>query len=290
MSESLAELQHHIVSAGELKSVVRTMKMIAAANITQYERAIDALTMYHATVRHGLAVALRNEALPSFAHMSEQVGVVLFGTDQGLVGQFNDAVAEFASQTLATYSQVTSWVVGERLFFRLADILPAPASVLPAPSALSAITALVSQLLTLMDNWLLNRPDTPLLVIYQHVLSKESCQPVVLRLLPLDEMWRKTLFVEPWPGKRTPELLGGVPALQALVREYLFVSLYRACAESLASENASRLTAMQRADKNIDDMLEDLRRTRQRVRQSNIDEELFDVLAGFEVQMEGDWR
>jgi F-type H+-transporting ATPase subunit gamma len=74
------------------------------------------------------------------------------------------------------------------------------------------------------------------------------------------------------------------------VREYLFVSLYRACAESLTSENASRLTAMQRADKNIDDMLEDLRRTRQRVRQSNIDEELFDVLAGFEVQMEGDWR
>ena len=287
MSESLAELQHHIVSAGELKTVVRTMKMIAAANIAQYEQAVGALAVYHATVRHGLAVALRNEALPSFAHVSEQVGVVLFGTDQGLVGQFNDAVAEFASQTLATHSQVISWVVGERLSFRLADILPAPASVLPVPGTLSAITALVGQLLTLMDNWLLSRSGTPLLVIYQHVLSKESFQPVVLRLLPLDEMWRNTLFVEPWPGKRTPELLGGVSALQALVREYLFVSLYRACAESLASENASRLIAMQRADKNIDEMLENLRRTRQRVRQSNIDEELFDVLAGFEVQMEG---
>ncbi len=287
MSESLAELQHHIVSAGELKTVVRTMKMIAAANIAQYEQAVGALAVYHATVRHGLAVALRNEALPSFAHVSEQVGVVLFGTDQGLVGQFNDAVAEFASQTLATHSQVISWVVGERLSFRLAEILPAPASVLPVPGTLSAITALVSQLLTLMDNWLQSRPGTPLLVIYQHVLSKESFQPVVLRLLPLDEMWRNTLFVEPWPGKRTPELLGGVSALQALVREYLFVSLYRACAESLASENASRLIAMQRADKNIDEMLENLRRTRQRVRQSNIDEELFDVLAGFEVQMEG---
>ena len=287
MSESLAELQHHIVSAGELKTVVRTMKMIAAANIAQYEQAVGALAVYHATVRHGLAVALRNEALPSFAHVSEQVGVVLFGTDQGLVGQFNDAVAEFASQTLATHSQVISWVVGERLSFRLAEILPAPASVLPVPGTLSAITALVSQLLTLMDNWLQSRPGTPLLVIYQHVLSKESFQPVVLRLLPLDEMWRNTLFVEPWPGKRTPELLGGMSALQALVREYLFVSLYRACAESLASENASRLIAMQRADKNIDEMLENLRRTRQRVRQSNIDEELFDVLAGFEVQMEG---
>ena len=36
-----------------------------------------------------------------------------------------------------------------------------------------------------------------------------------------------------------------MPSLLALIREYLFVSLFRACAESLASENASRLAAMQ---------------------------------------------
>jgi F-type H+-transporting ATPase subunit gamma len=53
-----------------------------------------------------------------------------------------------------------------------------------------------------------------------------------------------------------------VDTLFAFVGEYLFVSLYRACAESLASENASRLAAMQGADKNI--------------------EELFDVISGFE--------
>ena len=51
---------------------------------------------------------------------------------------------------------------------------------------------------------------------------------------------------------------GGTATLRALIREYLFVSLFRACAESLASENASRLAAMQRADKNIDELLENL--------------------------------
>jgi len=70
--------------------------------------------------------------------------------------------------------------------------------------------------------------------------------------------------------------------LLALIREYLFVSLFRACAESLASENASRLAAMQRADKNIDELLEDLNGTFYRLRQSGIDEELFDVISGFE--------
>jgi F-type H+-transporting ATPase subunit gamma len=60
------------------------------------------------------------------------------------------------------------------------------------------------------------------------------------------------------------------------------VSLFKACAESLASENASRLAAMQRAEKNIDERLADLGRTFHRLRQSGIDEELFDVIAGYE--------
>ena len=75
---------------------------------------------------------------------------------------------------------------------------------------------------------------------------------------------------------------GGTATLRALIREYLFVSLFRACAESLASENANRLAAMQRADKNIDELLEELNRTFHRLRQSGIDEELFDVISGFE--------
>jgi F-type H+-transporting ATPase subunit gamma len=108
--------------------------------------------------------------------------------------------------------------------------------------------------------------------------------PVSQRLLPLDDTWRRTLADRAWPTKRVPEVMGGdTSTVRAFIREYLFVSLFRACAESLASENASRLAAMQRADKNIDELLEDFNGRFHRVRQSGIDEELFDVIAGFEV-------
>jgi F-type H+-transporting ATPase subunit gamma len=60
-----------------------------------------------------------------------------------------------------------------------------------------------------------------------------------------------------------------------------FGSPSAACAESLASENASRLAAMQRAEKNIDELLLDMNSCFHSVRQSGIDEELFDVIAGF---------
>jgi len=63
--------------------------------------------------------------------------------------------------------------------------------------------------------------------------------------------WQNKLAVMGWPTKKLPEVIEGTAsALQAFVRGYLFVLLFQACAESLASENASRLAAMQRAEKN----------------------------------------
>jgi F-type H+-transporting ATPase subunit gamma len=102
-------------------------------------------------------------------------------------------------------------------------------------------------------------------------------------LLPLDAQWRQGLAKVRWPTKTLPEVMGGdTGTLRALIREYLFISLFRACAESLASENASRLAAMERADKNINELLENLHGTFHQLRQSGIDEELFDVISGFE--------
>ena len=119
-------------------------------------------------------------------------------------------------------------------------------------------------------------------LFYNRPTSGAVYAPVTQRLLPLDENWRRKLAELPWPTGNLPEVMGGgIATLRALIREYIFVSLFRACAESLASENASRLAAMQRADKNINELLEDLNRTFHRLRQNGIDEELFDVISGF---------
>ena len=107
--------------------------------------------------------------------------------------------------------------------------------------------------------------------------------PSVNTCCPWMTQWGLRLAHLPWPTKNLPEVIGGQEqTLWALVREYLFVSLFKACAESLASENASRLAAMQRAEKNIDELVGDLNQTFRRLRQTSIDEELFDVLSGYE--------
>ena len=119
-------------------------------------------------------------------------------------------------------------------------------------------------------------------IFHNRPKSGSLYEPVSQRLLPLDAQWQQALAKVSWPTQAVPEILGaGTTAMGALIREYLFISLFRACAESLASENACRLAAMERANKNIDELLEQLHGTFHRLRQSGIDEELFDVIAGF---------
>ncbi len=151
------------------------------------------------------------------------------------------------------------------------------------PNSVQAITPLVGQILVESEARRSQDEVIELHLFYNRPTSGPVYEPVGQRLLPLDENWRRRLAELPWPTGNLPEIVsGGTATFRALVREYLFVSLFRACAESLASENASRLAAMQRADKNIDELLEELNRSFHRMRQSGIDEELFDVISGFE--------
>lgn len=290
MSNTTASLHQKINSAGDLQSVVRTMKALAASSIGQYEASVRALADYYRTVELGLSTCLR-ESEPAALMAARQgrtdagaIGAVVFGSDQGLVGQFNDVVAEHAIKTLAALPREAQvWAVGERVHARLADARLTPIGLFTVPNSVKAITALVGQILVESDTRHTLGDVTELHLFYNRPTSRAVYAPVSQRLLPLDEHWRRELAERPWPTRSLPEVMGGGTAtLRALICEYLFVSLFRACAESLASEHASLLAAMQRADKNIDELLKDLNGTFQRLRQSGIDEELFDVVAGFE--------
>lgn len=295
MSDTTASLRRKIHSAGDLQSVVRTMKALAASSIGQYEQSVRALGDYNRAVELGLSLCFQD--IGSAASMTEAtrrtdagaIGAVVFGSDQGLVGQFNDVVADYAVTTLADLpGESRVWAVGERVHTYLADARSTNTGLtlmgrFDVPNSVKAIIPLVGQILVESEMRRSQGDISELYLFYNRPMSDAVYTPVSQRLLPLDESWRRTLAENPWPTGNLPEVMGGrTTTLRALIREYLFVSLFRACADSLASENASRLAAMQRADKNIDELLEDLNGTFRRLRQSGIDDELFDVIAGFE--------
>jgi len=220
------------------------------------------------------------------------VSAIVFGSDQGLVGQFNDVLADFVANALGTLpGEKKVWAVGERVHARLVDAGLTPVGLFVAPTSVNAITPLVGQILVESEAHHGKDEIDQLYLFHNRPKSGATYEPVSQHLLPLDAQWGLQLAHLPWPTKNLPEVVGcHEQTLSALVREYLFVSLFKACAESLASENASRLAAMQRAEKNIDELVETLTQTFRRLRQTSIDEELFEVLAGYESLSKGKTR
>ena len=290
MSGSTEQLSRKIAGAKDLSGVVRAMKALAASSIAQYERAVISLDAYQKTVDLGLIACLHDTspvlaAEPNRTGYAGKIGAVIFGSDQGLVGSFNEAIADFSIKALRSYpGKVTRvWAVGERVQSLMAQVDLARVSKLNVPASLDAVTPLVGQLLLDIEAAREKGEVWEVQVFHNHPMANSAYEPVSKRLLPFDRTWHSKLAAAPWPSKTVPQVIGSVrSALEAFVRGYLFVLLFQACAESLASENASRLAAMQRAEKNIESMLDDLNRKFHRLRQEAIDEELFDVIAGFE--------
>jgi F-type H+-transporting ATPase subunit gamma len=290
MSDTTASLRRKIGSAGDLQSVVRTMKALAASSIGQYEKAVLALADYDHTVQMGLGACLREGGPADLAMKGKKpddegaIGAIVFGSDQGLVGQFNEVVADHAIKTLAALpGKPQVWAVGERVHARLLDAGLPLMGLFAVPNSVKAITPLVEQIQIESEAHRVKGDYARVYVFHNRPQAGALYGPVSQRLLPLDAEWRQGLVKIRWPTRTPPEIMcGGAATLSALIREYLFISLFQACAESLASENASRLAAMQRAEKNINELLETLHGKFYRLRQSGIDEELFDVIAGYE--------
>src|SRR4051794_38658108 len=124
MSEELELLHRRLHTATELKSVVRTMKALAALSIVPYERATRSRADYYRTVELGLIACLKDidtaSASVEPSPATHRTGVVVFGSDQGMVGQFNEAIADFiASELKSIPGQKLIWPVGERIAWRL---------------------------------------------------------------------------------------------------------------------------------------------------------------------------
>lgn len=288
MGDTLINIQRRRQSAADLGSVVRTMKAMATSNITQYEQAVHSLQDYYRTILLGLHASLKSGHIALAAKAQNNKSqfnlALIFGSDQGLVGRFNEHICTYAHKGLKDLSGDTElWAVGERSYSLLLDEGLKPSRLFSVPNSVSAITPLVNSILRRSEEYRHDKHSFRFFIFNNQPLPNEGYRQANQQLFPPDEKWEKEIQSINWPSGNLPQVIGNTEnTFGALIREYLFVSLYKASAESLAAENASRLDAMQRAEKNIDEMLDDLNRNYNKLRQGNIDAELFDVIASFE--------
>ena len=182
-------------------------------------------------------------------------------------------------------------VVGARVVGRLEDAGCAVREQFPIPSTVSGIASAVQDVLLKVEELRFREGIEQFLLIHHRPIAPAGCAPATVQLLPIDAAWLRGLAERSWDSRSLPTFtMGWRELFSALIRQHLFVSLYRAFAESMASENASRLASMQAAEKNIQDHLSVLAVEYHQGRQQSITEELLDIVAGFETLTKEDDR
>lgn len=288
--QTLESMRRRIESAEDLHGVVRVMKALAAVSIRQYERAVESLADYSMTIEQGLQIVLRHqpeEFTRREVETENRWGVIVFGSDQGMCGSFNEQMVSFALEQLqglpGSRDHRTILAVGMRIVGRLEDAGWSVGERFSVPSAVAGITPVVNNILLQVEELRFQKGYNRFLLFHHRPRSGGGSRPERVQLLPVDRVWLAELAQRDWPSRSLPTFTMDRRRLfSALIRQHLFVSLYRAVAESLASENASRLASMQAAEKNIDDHLSRLSTRYHQARQQAITEELLDIVAGFE--------
>jgi len=288
--ETIEALSRRLQSTKDLQSVVKTMKALAAVKIRQFEKAVEALEDYNRTVEMGLQIVLRLQT-EVHSHRDEtnhgSLAAVVFGSDQGMCGQLNDQIVSLSLDRVGKLGLTPDrciWAaIGERAAGRLRAEGITVEEFFSLPGSVKGITAKVEDILLTIEAWHDSKKIDRVYLFYAKPHSGTSYRPHFLRLLPVDRAWLERLKADPWPTKMLPVFTMDRDTLfSELIGQYLFVSIFRAFAESMASENASRLASMQGAERNIEDQLADLTNRYHQLRQMSITEELLDIVSGFE--------
>jgi len=292
--QTLESMRKRIRSAEELQSVVKAMKALAAVSIRQYEKAVESLSQYNRTIELAFQVVLAegaDELQSTREAQAVNLGAVIFGSQQGLSGQFNSQIASYAVGEMERLEidpprrRVTA--LGDRVVPELEEAGIAVQRRLPLPWSVAGIASEVHRTIIEMDRWRSNEDIGRIILFYHEQMSGATYRPRTVYLFPLDPEWFARWEKKGWPSRTLPTFtIEKTAILSSLVRQHLFVTLYRAFAESLAAENASRLSSMQSAEKNIEDRLGELSIQYQQLRQSSITSEILDIVSGFEALRE----
>ena len=300
---SIELLQHQIHTAKDLRGVVKMMKVLAALNIRQYEQAVASLAEYSRTVEMGLHVVLaavhahdappqsgsgdRFGTSPQFlSNKLGRCGVVVFGSAQGMCGQFNEQISRYAIAELEklSHEQLAIFAVGSRVIPHLETAGYAIEQTFAMPGSLAGIPSMVQEILLHIDTWRDREQVSRILLFYNHLHSNTFYEPYKLQLLPLERAWLQYIESQAWRSRTLPTFTMPSDVLVAsLLQQYFFILLYRAFGESLAGENASRLASMQVAEKNIEERITEFTSQFQQKRQTAITEELLEITSAFEL-------
>lgn len=289
---SLKEVKTRIASVNSTRKITSAMKMVASSKLHRAQQAIESMRPYERQLTRIMSTfvgSMEGEVDTAYAAQRDvkRVVIVLFTSNSSLCGGYNaNAVKAFVKRVeeyrshdieicrVYAMGKKAAEAVGKLKNFDLVD----KSALLDHPSYQEA-AKVASELMDLYVKGDIDEVD----LIYHHfksagtqILTTETFLPIDLHADSTEEGATNNLnfIVEPSIGD----------IVNQLIPKSLHLRLYTALLDSLASEHAARVIAMQVATDNADDLLRELTLTYNKTRQQAITNELLDIAGGSAAQ------
>jgi F-type H+-transporting ATPase subunit gamma len=280
---SLIDLRRRIRSVKNTEQITKAMKMVSAAKLRRAQERVIAARPYANLMREmlaDLAAAAQSDERASespwlAAREVKRIDLIFFSSDTGLAGAFNSNLLKAAQKFFADNrgAEVTLTLVGRkgRDFYRRrgAKILAEYIN-LPARPAYSEATAIAREVIRRYRD---GETDA-VFVLNNEFKSVMSQKLSVMQLLPVTLADPKA-EVKDYIYEQSP-----VDMLDRLMPRYVEVAVFRALLETIASYQAARMTAMDKASSNARDVIDTLTLNMNRIRQAAITKEIIEVVSG----------
>ena len=281
---SLKEIKGRITSVKSTQKITEAMKMVASAKLHKVQYQIERFLPYNNRLNDLLNRVLQSapEELnsPFFeTHEVKRVAILVFSSNNGLCGAFNTNIIKLLNATLEKYRQqhceTAVYPIGKKAEETVKkhtapiDMQGSYTSLIDKPSFEGA-KEIADQLMNDFRAGRIRQVE----LIYNHFKSTAVQIPVEETFLPITPAANKHIpagyLIE--PDKET--------LLNSLLPQALRSKLYAVLLDSVASEQAARMVAMQIATDNVDEILEDLTLRYNKQRQQSISNEILDIIGG----------
>ena len=285
---NLRDIKRRITSVKSTQKITSAMKLVAAAKLRRAQEAIENARPYAVRMRSTLEEVSKGtleETHPLLVVHEERkvLELIVVTSDRGLAGSFNSSVLKTAEAVFAEreveFSKVGLTLLGKKAndYFRRrrsdqitfdspidGDVTYDQAADVAREVARRYVAGDVDEVI----------------LIFSEFVSTMTQRPLVTQLLPFtppesDSADDSADGVIPYEIEPDPEAL-----LAALVPKAIEVEVFRALLENQAGEHAARMTAMEAATKNTEDLIESLTLQYNRARQAAITSELVEIVTG----------
>jgi len=282
---SLKEVKTRISSVNSTRKITSAMKMVASSKLHHAQQAIEQMRPYEeklSGIMSTFVASLEDNISSPYAEVRElqRVAVVVFSSNSSLCGGFNGNTLKKLKHSLDSYKEqgveiAKIYPIGKKISeaVRKLGYIPACelATLLDHPNY-SQTAELAAQIM----NEFTQGDFDKVILIYHHfksagtqILTEEQFLPIQFPENAVGNQ-NNNFLVEPSP----------LDLIEKLIPKSLHLKLYSALLDSLASEHASRVIAMQVATDNADELLRDLTLQYNKTRQQAITAELLDIVGG----------